>query len=76
MGKYIYESHLGGLYATEAMLDFDFLYCDQCGDYDRELGYFESRTKARKALWKLDFYSKEDIKEFLDKEFPRRDSDG
>lgn len=76
MGKYIYESHLGGLYATEESLDFDLLYCDQCGDYDHELGYFESRTKARKALWKLNLYSSEYIKEFLDKEFPRRESDG
>lgn len=39
---YIYEGHLGGLYGLYDLLDYDDLYCEQCGDSDRELGYVES----------------------------------
>lgn len=35
---YIYESHMGGLYSSEYSIPFDRLYCDTCGDCDRELG--------------------------------------
>lgn len=39
---YIYESHLGGLYTSEYLYDYDELYCEECGDCDREMGNFES----------------------------------
>ena len=39
---YIYEGHLGSLYGCDNLLDYDDLYCEQCGDSDRELGYVES----------------------------------
>lgn len=31
---YIYENHLGGLYASDYALDDDDLYCEQCGNSD------------------------------------------
>lgn len=37
---YIYESHLGGLYVENEALDYDLLYCEECGDSDQLL--FES----------------------------------
>ena len=44
---YIYESHLGGMYSSEYPLDFDDLYCEECGDSDWEIGNFESAEE----LW-------------------------
>lgn len=38
--KYLYESHLGGIYTEDEILDYDALYCEQCGDYDDYLGSF------------------------------------
>lgn len=35
----VYESHLGGIYFSEDVLDWDELYCDECGDSDTYLGY-------------------------------------
>lgn len=34
----VYESHLGGIFFTEDLLDWEDLYCDECGDSDRHLG--------------------------------------
>lgn len=39
---WVYESHLGGLFATSNQLTVDECYCEQCGDYDWEVGCFES----------------------------------
>lgn len=47
--KYLYESHLGGLYTSDKPLDRDRLYCDQCGDSDWFLGAFETI----KDFWNL-----------------------
>ena len=44
---YIYESHLGGFYSSEYPLEFDDLYCEECGDSDREIGEFSSAEE----LW-------------------------
>ena len=43
---YIYESHMGGLYVLDEQVDFDFLYCEECGDWDSEIGYAETRAEA------------------------------
>lgn len=72
MGKYIYESHLGGLYTSEHSIPWDELYCEQCGDSDWELGYCTSREEARELLKLRDLWADEYIKEFLEKEFPTR----
>ena len=43
---YIYESHMGGLYTSEEPLDYEDLYCEECGDSDSLLGYAETREGA------------------------------
>jgi hypothetical protein len=35
----VYESHMGGIYFDEAILNYDYLYCEQCGDSDTHLGH-------------------------------------
>lgn len=47
--KYLYESHLGGLYTSDEELDYDDLYCSQCGDSDWLIGTFETI----KDFWEL-----------------------
>ena len=39
---YVYSSHLGGLYCSDEELDWDDLYCEQCGDSDWFIGEFDS----------------------------------
>ena len=38
----VYESHLGGIYFSEDVLDWDELYCDECGDSDSHLGHADT----------------------------------
>lgn len=47
--KYLYESHLGGLYITDTPRDRNSLYCEQCGDSDWLIGRFETV----KDFWSL-----------------------
>jgi len=47
---YIYEGHLGCLYALDEQLDFEDLYCEQCGDSDWLLGNAENREEAWELL--------------------------
>ena len=51
---YIYEGHMGGLYTSDKLLDYDELYCEECGDRDYYLGYFETKDCLRNIL--LDYY--------------------
>ena len=37
---WIYENHLGGLFASEDEIPFDKLFCETCGDSDYCLGNF------------------------------------
>lgn len=39
---WIYESHLGGLFTESKPLTANECYCEQCGDYDWEIGAFET----------------------------------
>ncbi len=71
---WIYESHIGGLYATDGQQSYEELYCEDCGDADREIGEAETRAEA-KALLKS-FYGDEDyagsreaMRGFLNREF-------
>ena len=43
---YIYQGHMGSLYASLYDLDFDDLYCEQCGDSDWLIGYATTREEA------------------------------
>lgn len=46
---YLYESHVDGLYINEDCLNFEDLYCEECGDSDNLLGSFETL----KEFWDL-----------------------
>lgn len=39
---YIYEGHLGRLFVSDYPLSFEECYCEQCGDYDWEIGSFNN----------------------------------
>ena len=47
---YIYESHMGGLYTSDEPLDYEDLYCEECGDSDWLVGYAETREGAWNLL--------------------------
>ena len=47
---WIYEGHLGSLYASDTYLDYDDLYCEQCGDSDLCIGYATNRAEAWNLL--------------------------
>ena len=47
---YIYESHMGGLYTLDEPLDYEDLYCEECGDSDRLIGCAETREDAWNLL--------------------------
>ena len=46
----VYESHLGGIYFSEDVLDQDELYCDECGDSDTHLGHADTWEEAISML--------------------------
>lgn len=43
---YIYEGHMGSLYTSYDALDYEDLYCEQCGDSDWLIGYADTREEA------------------------------
>lgn len=43
---YIYQGHMGGLYTSYDALDYDDLYCEQCGDSDWLIGHASTRKEA------------------------------
>ena len=43
---FIYEGHMGSLYTSVEALDYDDLYCEQCGDSDHLIGYAETKEEA------------------------------
>ncbi len=43
---YIYQSHMGGLYTSDDELDYEYTYCEICGDSDWLIGYAETREEA------------------------------
>ena len=47
---YIYEGHLGSLYTSDNQLDYEDLYCEECGDSDWLIGYAETREDAWNLL--------------------------
>lgn len=72
---YIYENHLGGLYAADELIDDEQLYCEECGDFDTLVGYAETREAAWELLkddcdidgsggWEQEY-----IQHFLDENF-------
>lgn len=61
---YIYENCMGELYTSDEPLDYEDLYCEQCGDSDSLIGYADTKKEA----WDLlkDEWSHEYIQEFID----------
>lgn len=47
---YIYEHHMGSLYVSDDILDYDDLYCEECGDSDWLIGQAGTREEAWKLL--------------------------
>ncbi|MCQ2749039.1 MAG: hypothetical protein MJ246_03375 [Clostridia bacterium] len=47
---YFYENHLGGIYYSNEDLDWDMLYCEEFGDSDWLIGYFETADEAKEYL--------------------------
>lgn len=46
----IYESHMGGIYFENEILDYDDLYCEQCGDSDTHLGHADTWEELEAML--------------------------
>lgn len=75
MGKYIYESHMGGIYASDHLLSDDVLYCETCCDWDRELGYAKNAAEAREILKNLPCDLNENYLEpFIEGNFTKEDA--
>lgn len=71
---YIYESHMGGYYATDEPLTFDALYCDECGEHDDLIGVYDTNNKDdakafAKRLLNDEYYSIAGIQEEIDRLF-------
>ena len=47
---YIYEGHMGGLYTSDEPLDYEDLYCEECGDSDQLIGYAITKEEAWNLL--------------------------
>lgn len=51
----VYESHMGGIYFDKEILDYDYLYCEQCGDSDTHLGHADTWEEVLSMLmWGLE----------------------
>ena len=46
----VYESHMGGIYFDNEILDYDDLYCEQCGDSDTHLGHADTWEELEAML--------------------------
>lgn len=72
--RYIYEGHLGSIYATSYELDYDDLYCEQCGDSDWLVGGVETVGELLDAIASLVVgaynLSPEYVQEWVNEEFP------
>lgn len=47
---YVYEGHMGSLFATDHELSIEERYCEQCGDYDWCVGCATTRAEAWELL--------------------------
>jgi len=47
---FLYESHLGGYFASEEELEWEGLYCETCGDSDYLVGEYETKEEREKLL--------------------------
>ena len=47
---YVYEGHMGNLYATDRQLSYDERHCEQCGDTDWFFGTADTKDEAWELL--------------------------
>lgn len=47
---YIYENHMGGLFASDRELSYEECYCETCGDSDWLIGEADTREEAWELL--------------------------
>ena len=72
---YVYEDHLGVLYVSEELLDYEDTYCEACNDSDWLIGYASTNESAWDMLEEnidIDIdgsggFDYEYVKEFIDK---------
>lgn len=53
MKKFLYSSHLGGLFWNDDKIDDEYLYCEECGDYDEYLGEASNIEEAKALIDKV-----------------------
>ena len=67
---YIYEGHMGSLFVSDEVLDYEQLYCETCGDSDTLIGYADNRKDAERLLKSYkDIFDESYIKKFIDEYF-------
>lgn len=47
---YIYESHMGGFFTSDEVLDYEDTYCEECGDSDTFIGWADTQEEALRLL--------------------------
>lgn len=71
MRYYIYESHLGGYYATTEEIPYEYLACDECGDSDQFVFY-----GTKDELYKQQVKEVLNLRKKIDKCIKNNDTDG
>lgn len=72
---YIYEGHMDSLFTTSRELEYEELYCGQCGDSDSYIGYAETKKEAWKLLKPITDingsggWDRKYVKSFIDENF-------
>ena len=46
----VYENHLGGVFFSEEILEYEDLYCETCGDSDWPLGHADTWEEVLELL--------------------------
>ena len=63
---YLYENHMGGIYTSEEIIDYNDLYCEECGDSDRFIGKVEEDDSIEQVFDLVNDYCGIDLCEWAD----------
>lgn len=70
MKKFLYASHLGGLFWNDNKIDDEYLFCEECGDYDEYLGEANNTEEAKALIDKVSHpYRNDEDADEEDREF-------
>lgn len=72
MPIFIYESHLGRLYADDSLLSSEDLYCESCGKSDWFIGAAFTKEEAVHLLidyYKDGFYDEEECEDWIEEHY-------